>query len=225
MPRLKKAVEHYLALKQISRERAPDLLEFYEGRERRRWRYDRVTKENFLRLLYRIIWTSGFKAEIVFAKENEYFDVVQSTLYRRGMFSLSGRDRFLREVAPVLGAHEHNRKNRAFADVVAIVEKHGWNSFRGTFLAPGPCVEDRLLELPMIGPKTVKLFLNQLGIQDTAKDDIWVTRFATLHGFDDPLEAVRRVAQEVGDDQTTVDAVLFWAGRVFSLRVAESQPA
>ena len=206
------AVARYRKLKRLCRKEDPAVLSFYEGPERQAWRYDRITKAKFLTLVYRIIWTSGFSADTVFAKERKYLEIARRTLYSGGKYQPGSRASFLRGVAPVLGATPKNRKNRAFAEIVSKIERSGWPAFRTRFLQPGEAAFARVRELPFMGPKTAKLILNQLSIEDTAKDDVWVTRFAAMHGYSDPLECVRRVAAVVGDDQTTVDAVIFWAG-------------
>jgi hypothetical protein len=56
--------------------------------------------------------------------------------------------------------------------------KKTWGRGHRDWLTARSGLEEALQTLPMIGPKTVKLLLNQTGLQDVAKNDIWVTRFA-----------------------------------------------
>jgi hypothetical protein len=215
--KIDKACDHYRSLKARMRREAREDLEWYEGAEKTGWHYTSITFDNYLRLFFRVVWTSGFKAQIVFDKEEAYFQVLYRTLYPNGKYDKTKVNEFLTQVADILGGHSDNRKNKAVAHLVGLVEQLGWEVFKAEYISPTPAVRAKLLALPMIGPKTVKLLLNQTGISDVAKDDIWVTRFAEHHGFFDPHQCVKIVAEECGDDQTTVDAVLFWAGRTHAL--------
>lgn len=215
---IESACRHFSALKDRMGKEASDELQWYEHSDKQGCHYSSITQDNYLRLFYRVIWTSGFKAKIVFEKEDAYFSVVHEQLLQDGVYQAANEKTFLEAVAPVLGGHAENRKNRAFVSLLRRVHDLGWDEFKNQYITPGPGVEERLRTLDMIGPKTVKLLLNQTGMIDVAKDDLWVTRFAEGHGFQDPHECVRQISERLGDAQTTIDAVLFWSGRTHGLR-------
>lgn len=200
--------EHYLKLMEKMENLAPRTLDHFRG-GRKGWEWDTITKNRYQKLYYRVIWGAGFRAQTVFDKEAEYFKVLRRNFYPNRKFEPSGRADFLKELEGILGG----RKNTWMADFLELLEGMGWASFKKKYVTPRDGLECDLQQLPGIGAVTVKLLLNQTGIVDVAKPDIWVTRFAEFHGFDDPLACARKVAEETGDEQTTVDAVLVWAGR------------
>jgi hypothetical protein len=213
------ACEHYHALKNRMRRESPDDLADYEAgvESWQGWHYTTITKENWIRLFFRVVWSSGFSYAIVGQKEEAYLEVLYRTVYPGGVHDPTTTDQFIEDVAAVLG---NRNKNLAIVEMIMWLEEMGWERFKADYITPGDGLEERLDELRGIGEKTVKLLMSQTGIVDTAKADIWVTRFAELHGFADPYECVRLVAERCGDKQVLVDAVLFWAGRKHQLKAA-----
>jgi len=213
MMALEDAINEYLRLKEIMRIEAKEILEWYEDGSRAEFHYQTINLSDFTILLYRIIWTSGFKSKTVFDIENKYLEVLNETLMPDGQFVSEDIEKFLNQVAPVLGGHDKNRKNMAIAQILSIVNDMGWESFKREYLSPPyQRAKDNLLQLPMIGPTNVKLFLNQTGLCDIAKDDVWVTRFCDKHGFDDVDDFINQMHHSLHDERTLIDAVIFWAG-------------
>lgn len=105
-----------------------DDLEWYEGTDKTGWHYSTIS----------VVWTSGFSAQIVFDKEDTYFAVLYRTLYSNGKYDESKVEEFLTEVAHILGGHPDNRKNKAVAHLVGIIERMTWDAFKSEYISQRP---------------------------------------------------------------------------------------
>ena len=207
------AVAQYQQLKEWVRSKDATDLEWYESPDKETWHHTTITKEKFLRLFYRIVWTAGFKSRVVVSKEEDFFRVVNEVLYPKGQFQPRRQAEFLMKVAAILGGSADNRKNKSIVQVMDLIETSGWDEFRGQYLTPQTGLHARLQKLPMIGPKGAKLLLHQLGISDSGKEDVQVTRFAAEHGFADAHACIRALAARTGDAATTISFVIWDGGR------------
>src|SRR5712691_7275735 len=127
---LETACNHYRSLKEAMRREAPKNLAWYENSDKKGWHHTSVEFHAYLRLFYRVVWTSNFRTQTVFRKEDAYFDVLYAELFPGGKSDASRGASFLKGVAPVLGRHEKNRKNRAMLGLVRRIEELGWERFK-----------------------------------------------------------------------------------------------
>jgi hypothetical protein len=207
------AVAQYLQLKEWVRANDATDLEWYETGNKEAWHHATITKENFLRLFYRIVWISGLKPRVVVSKEDDYFRIVNDVLYPKGRFQSRRQAEFLMKVAGVLGGSADNRKNKAIVQVMDLIETTAWEEFSRQYITPQAGLAARLQKLPLIGPKAAKLMLYQLGISESAKYDAEVTRFAAQHGFVEVDKCIQAVSARTGDAPTTIDFVIWDGGR------------
>ena len=207
------AVAHYQQLKEWVRATDAEELEWYETSQKEGWHHSLITKEDYLRLYYRIVWTSGFKSRVVLAKEEEYFQIVNEVLYPRKQFNPQRQAEFLMKTASVLGGSGDNRTNKAVFQVIQLVESQGWDEFRRQYVTPSAGQSSRLKQLPLLSPKTVKIFLQQLGIADTTKDDSSLEEFAGHHGYGDSERCIHDIQVRTGDAPATIQFVIWDAGQ------------
>jgi hypothetical protein len=208
------AVTHYQQLKEWVRANDADVLEWYDASQKEDWHHSTITKEDFLRLYYRIVWTAGMKSRVVLAKEKDYFEVVSEVLYpNKKAFNPQRQGEFLMKAGSILGGSGDNSKNKAVFQVISLIEKNGWEEFQRQYVKPSAGLPVRLKQLPMLSPKTINLLLQQLGINDSTKDDSALYEFAEHHGFDDWDKCVREIEVRTGDAPATIQFVVWDAAQ------------
>lgn len=209
---LDEAAERYLQLKEWVRANDATELEWYEAGAKEAWQHATITKDNFLRLFYRIVWMSGSQPRVVAAKEDDYFRILNEILYVKGRFQARRQSEFLMKVAAVLGGSADNKKNKAIVQVVELIETTDWDEFRKKYASPQGGLAARLQTLPLIGPKQARLLLQQLGISDPDQDNTLVTRFASQYGYADAAKCLKEIAARTGDAPATIDFVIWDSG-------------
>jgi hypothetical protein len=207
------ALTHYLQLKAWTRTNESAELEQLETSDREGLHHSTISKEKYLRLFYRTVWMSGFASQIVLSREEEYFRVVREVLYPQGRYDGRRQGEFLVKVASVLGGSGDNRKNKAVAQAIDLIEKMGWDEFRRQYVAPHRHLADRLLELPMVGPKIAKQLLQQTGAREGNEDAAWLSLFASHHGYADAAKCIGQIAARTKDAPATVAFVIGMAGQ------------
>ena len=68
---------------------------------------------------------------------------------------------------------------------------------------------DALARLPGIGEVTKKHLAKNVGLIDTAKDDVWLTRLARMFRAASVDALVSYLAEEFGESQHTIDLVMW----------------
>jgi len=207
------AVAHYQQLKEWVRANDADDLEWYESSQKEGWHYSTITKEDYLRLYYRMVWTSGMKSRVVVAKEQEYFRVVNEVLYPKKTFNAQRQGEFLMKAGSVLGGSGDNSKNKAVFQVISQIESLGWEEFQRQYVKPSSSLATRLKQLPMLSPKTIDLLLQRLGINDSSRDDLSLFEFADQYGYDDWDKCVREIEVRTGDDRSTIQFIVWDAAQ------------
>ncbi len=210
---VEEAAANYLQLKEWVRANDATQLELYEAGCKDAWQHTSITKDNFLRLYYRIVWTTGVQPRVVASKEDDYFQILKELLYPKGRFQPRGQPEFLMKVAAVLGGSADNRRNKAIVQLIEQIESGGWDDFRAAYLKPRSGLFNALQELPLIGPKEARLLLHQLGITDPTQDQGHLKRFAAQHGFADAPKCIQEIAASVEDALSTIEFVIWDSGR------------
>ena len=206
------AVQRYLQLKEWVRANDATDFEWYEVAPRDSWHHDVISKEGFLRLFYRVVWTANFQPRVVASKEDDYFRILNEILYVKGRFQAKRQSEFLMKVAAILGGSGDNRKNKAIMQVVEQIEADGWDEFRSEHAAPLRGVASRLEALPTCGQKQARHFLYQLGISDPDLGNSGASRFAGRFGYPNFAATIQQLAAATGDTPAMVDFVLWDAG-------------
>jgi len=145
-----------------------------------------------------VVYASGFKVAIVKMK----FEKLERAFKGFDLDKLSRT----RSVQPALKIINHERKALGFLEGAKKIHKEGFSNFKKRLKSGGMGV---LKELPYIGEVTQKHLAKNIGLEDTAKDDVWLVRIKECFHALDVREVTSYLSEESKDSQHVVDLILW----------------
>ena len=131
------------------------------------YEFDDVGEREFLEQYLWTIFSSGFR----WATLNKHFEGMASAFHDFDLDRIVAMDGIDAGVLPI----RHQRKADAFLAGCRMVHEEGWDSLKERIRQRGCHV---IAEFPYMGPKLQQHMAMVLGIEDTEKADIWMTKCA-----------------------------------------------
>ncbi len=132
-------------------------------------RFAGITSRAFVGEYCWVVYASGFKVSILEVKFSKLEHAFKD-------FDLASISR-MRSVSAALKVINHDTKARCFLEGCKSIAQEGFRNFKHRLEVCGLCP---LEALPGIGPITKYHLAKNIGLQDTAKPDIWLERAASL---------------------------------------------
>lgn len=144
-----------------------------------------------------VVFVSGFRYAVV----RKHFDALTKAFANFDLDAVAKIDEIDVDTLPI----RNERKATGFLRGARQIADEGYDEFKERLWADG---KDVLDELPGIGPKTKKHLAMVIGLEDTAKDDVWLVRCAEACSMT-VGQLVSYLSKEFDETKQRVDAVLW----------------
>ena len=160
--------------------------------------FDALNATQFLEHYCWCVFAAGFSNDVV----HKHFDAIAEAFHGFDIDAIAKMDAIDVNTLSI----KHSDKANGFLRGAKAVAAEGFDEFKERLLAGGMDVLER--ELPGIGPKTKKHLAKLIGLEDVAKDDIWLTRCA--EACSTGVDALCRfLADKFNEPIHHVDTILF----------------
>lgn len=160
--------------------------------------FDEVGQREFLEQYLWTIFSSGFR----WATLNKHFNGIASAFHDFDLDRIVSMDGIDAGDLPI----RHQRKADAFLAGCRMVHDEGWTSLKERIRQRGRHV---IAEFPYMGPKLQQHMAMVLGIEDTEKADVWLTKCARACKSRSVDEMVTYLSTHYGLRRQQVDAYLW----------------
>ncbi len=160
--------------------------------------FDRLPPLAFLTEYCWVVYAAGFKVRILEAK----FPGIRSSFCEFELDKLAQ----MASVEPVLEVFGNRRKAESFLQGSKCIISEGYEKFCRRLKTQGRMV---LIDLPGIGKITSRHLARNIGLEDVAKDDIWLIRIKESLGWATVDKLVAYLADHFSESRFTVDLVLW----------------
>ena len=145
-----------------------------------------------------VVYAAGFKVAILTAK----FPAIREAFANFDLDEVAE----LASVDPVLRIINRRDKAEGFLRGARTIRSEGWLPFQARVLREGLPV---LRSLPFVGDINQKHLARNIGLLDTAKDDIWLKRLASILAAPSVDELANFLAKTFRESVFTVDLLLW----------------
>lgn len=174
----------------------PDELQWAKGVDSQT--FENLDDQRFLRQYCWVVYAAGFRANVLQQK----FDDLAEAFHN---FDIEKLNR-MRSVKRVLSIINHELKAKSFLKGAKQIYQEGFSSFKARLKSNGM---ETLQELPYIGKITQKHLARNIGLLDTSKDDIWLTRLAKRFNAPSVQALTSFLARQFRTTEGVVDLVLW----------------
>lgn len=159
--------------------------------------FSTVNATDFLREYCWVVFGSGFRNAVV----RKHFAAITEAFVQFDLDSVASIEEVDVDALPI----RNERKATGFLQGAKVIAAEGFEEFKERLRADG---RDVLDELPGIGPKTKKHMAMAIGLEDTAKDDVWLVRCADACSMN-VGQLISHLSKEYDQAKQYVDAVLW----------------
>ena len=161
------------------------------------YKFSDLDATEFLESYCWVVFTSGFQNAVV----QKHFAAITAVFKDFGLDALAEMAEVDVDVLPI----KNERKASGFLQGAKAIASEGFDDFKER-VREGR--QDVLEGLPGIGPKTRKHLAMAIGLDDTAKDDVWLVRCADACSTT-VEQLVSYLSEKYGRTKQQVDAVLW----------------